>query len=126
MPLYKPMKKNAWKSRIKKACKAAGTYQPCFDEVIASLAGILEMRDRAEEQYIESGSSPIVKHTIRNGAVNIVKNPTLVVIMECNAQALAYWRELGLTSKAYKAMTGGLTVPEEESSLEQVLAELGI
>ena len=126
MPLYKPMKKNAWKSRIKKACKAAGTYQPFFDHVIASLAGILELRDRAEEQYIESGSSPIVKHTIRNGAVNIVKNPTLVVIMECNAQALAYWRELGLTSKAYKAMTGGLTVPEEESSLEQVLAELGI
>ncbi|MBR3361317.1 MAG: hypothetical protein IKG39_08270, partial [Lachnospiraceae bacterium] len=75
------MKKNAWKSRIKKACKAAGTYQPFFDHVIASLAGILEMRDRAEEQYIESGSSPIVKHTIRNGAVNIVKNPTLVVIM---------------------------------------------
>ena len=126
MPLYKPMKKNAWKSKIKKACKAAGTYQPFFDHVISSLAGILEMRDRAEEQYIESGSSPIVKHTIRNGAVNIVKNPTLVVIMECNAQALAYWRELGLTSKAYKAMTGGLTVPEEENSLEQVLAELGI
>ena len=126
MPLYKPMKKNAWKSRIKKACKAAGTYQPFFDHVIASLAGILEMRDRAEEQYIESGSSPIVRHTIRNGAVNIVKNPTLVVIMECNAQALAYWRELGLTSKSYKAMTGGLTVPEEENSLEQVLAELGI
>lgn len=120
------MKRRAWKSKIKKACKTAGTYQPFFDSVIDSLAGILEMRDAAEVQYIENGASPVVEYTNKNGATNIVKNPALVIIMEINAQALAYWRELGLTSKAYKAMTGGLTVPEEESSLEQVLAELGI
>ena len=87
---------------------------------------MLEIRDAAEEQYTAAGSVPVVRHTNKGGATNIVKNPALVIIMEINAQALAYWRELGLTSKAYKAMTGGLTVPEEESSLEQALAELGI
>ena len=86
----------------------------------------MEMRDNAQEKFEASGGNTIVKHTNKGGATNIVKNPALVVLMECNAQALAYWRELGLTSRAYKAMTGSLNVKVESKSLEEALTELGI
>ena len=120
------MNKTSWKKKIKKACEAANTYQPFFDSVIDTLAGIMELRDNAQEKFDASGGSTIVKHTNRGGSTNIVKNPALVVLMDCNAQALAYWRELGLTSRSYKAMTGSLNVQVESKSLEEALADLGI
>ena len=42
------MTKQRWKNKIKKAAQAAGTYQPYFDTVIETLAGILETRDKAQ------------------------------------------------------------------------------
>lgn len=120
------MKKQMWFKKIQESCEAAGTYQPFFDSVIDTLAGIMEMRDNAQEKFEASGGNTIVKHTNKGGATNIVKNPALVALMECNAQALAYWRELGLTSRAYKAMTGSLNVKVESKSLEEALTELGI
>lgn len=118
------MTKQKWKNRISKACEKAGTYQPFFDDVIDTLAGVMELRDSAQERYNASGGNPVIIHTNRNGAQNIVKNPALVVIMECNAVALPYWKELGLTSRAFKSMTGGLAVAEKEKTLEDILAEL--
>ena len=120
------MTRKKWKNKIKKACQAAGTYQPFFDPTIETLAAILEVRDAAEEKYLASGSSPVIKHTTKGGNTNIVKNPALVVLMDCNATALAYWRELGLTSRSFKAMTGTLAPVIQERSLEDALAELGI
>lgn len=120
------MTKKSWKTKIKKACVEAGTYQTFFDAVIDTLAGVMEMRDNAQEKFNQSGGNTIVKHTNKGGATNIVKNPALVVLMECNAQALAYWRELGLTSRSYKAMTGSLSVKVESETLESALANLGI
>ena len=120
------MKAKEWKAQIKDACETAGTYQPFFDAVIETLAGIMEMRDNAQEKFEQSGGNTIVKHTNKGGATNIVKNPALVVLMECNAQALAYWKELGLTSRSYKAMTGSLNVQIESKTFEAALAELGI
>ena len=120
------MNKTGWKKKIKKACEAAGTYQPFFESVIDSLAGIMELRDNAQEKFEASGGSTIVKHTNKGGSTNIVKNPALVVLMDCNTQALAYWKELGLTSRSYKAMTGSLNVKVESKTLEEALAELGV
>lgn len=120
------VKRSAWKTKIKKACETAGTYQPFFDAVIDSLAGVMELRDNAQEKFEASGGSTIVKHTNQGGSTNTVKNPALVVLLDCNAQALAYWRELGLTSRSYKAMTGSLNVKVESRSLEEALADLGI
>lgn len=118
------MTKKEWKTAIKKACRSAGTYQAFFDSVIDSLAGIMEMRDRAEEQYTASGGNPVIVHTNRNGATNIVKNPALVAVLDCNTQALAYWKELGLTSKAYKQMTGSVAPVQEGKTLEDLLSEM--
>lgn len=120
------MTKARWKNRIKRACKAAGTYQPFFDTVIDTLAGIMELRDNAQEKFETSGGNTIVKHTNKGGSTNIVKNPALVVIMDCNAQALAYWKELGLTSRSYKMMTGSLSLQDESQGFEEALAELGL
>ena len=120
------MNKKSWKSKIKKACVTAGTYQPFFDSVIDSLASIMELRDNAQEKFNASGGNTLVKHTNQGGNTNIVKNPALVVLLDCNAQALAYWRELGLTSRAYKSMTGSLNVKVESKSLEEALADLGV
>lgn len=120
------MKKDEWKQAIKDSCEAAGTYQPFFDSVIDTLAGIMEMRDNAQERFEATGGNTIIKHTNKGGATNIVKNPALVVLMDCNAQALAYWRELGLTSRSYKSMTGSLNVKVESRGFEEVLADLGI
>lgn len=120
------MDKKSWKRKIKKSCEDAGTYQPFFESVIDTLAGIMEMRDNAEERFQKLGGNTVVKHTNKGGSTNIVKNPALVVLMDCNAQALAYWRELGLTSRSYKSMTGSLERQEESQSLEEALASLGI
>ena len=119
------MRKKTWKNRIKDACLAAGTYKEPFDQVIDTLAGVLEMRDNAQEKFEASGGNTIVKHTNKGGSTNIVKNPALVVLMDCNAQALAYWRELGLTPRAYKAMTGTLE-QQNSTTLEDALAGLGV
>lgn len=120
------MRKQTWKNKIKDSCIEAGTYQPFFEQVIDTLAGILEMRDNANEKFEASGGNTIVKHTNKGGATNIVKNPALVVLMECNSQALLYWTQLGLTPKAYKSMTGTLNVKAEGKTLEDALSELGI
>lgn len=121
------MTKQKWKNKIKKACTAAGTYQPYYDSVIETLAGILETRDRAQEKFEEGGSSPIVKHTNKSGATNIIKNPALVVIMDCDAQALAYWRDLGLTPMGMKRLgEKGLVNQNKGVGLADALADLGI
>ena len=44
------MEQRKWKNKIKKACRDAGTYKPYFDNVIDTLASILEKRDEAEAQ----------------------------------------------------------------------------
>lgn len=118
------MKKNSWKKKIKESCEAAGTYQPFFDSVIDTLAGIMETRDLAAERFEEMGGSPVVKHTNKGGATNIVKHPALVVLMDCNAQALAYWRDLGLTPAGLKRIDENAVKPKKKSFLAEVIKEL--
>ena len=120
------MDKAEWKQVITESCRKAGTYQPFFDSVIETLAGIMELRDGAEEQYYESGGETVIEHTNQGGNTNTVKNPALVVLLDCNSQALAYWKELGLTAKSYKSMLGGAIKPEESLSLESLMDEIGI
>lgn len=120
------MKRQTWRRKIKQHCEDAGTYRPFFDPVIDTLAGILETRDEAEKQFIDSGGRTVTKHTNKGGASNMVKNPALVVVMECNAQALQYWQQLGLTSKAYKQLFADMRPPDGKSSFEDILSGLGV
>lgn len=98
------MKKKYWKKRIEASAKSAGTYRPYFDAIIETLADILEQRDSAQDQYMQTGARPVVAHTSKTGATNIVKNPALVIVMDLNQQALQYWRDLGLTPSGLKKL----------------------
>lgn len=120
------MKKEEWKQIIIKACEGAGTYQDYFETVIESLADILEKRDEAEEQYQESGGKPVAVHQNKGGHRNIVKNPALVVWMDLNTQALAYWRDLGLTPSGLKKLNAdALTAKATTDGFEKLLAKIG-
>lgn len=119
-------KKPTWRRKIRAACDEAGTYQPFFDLAIDQLAGIMENRDAAQEQYKASGSHPVIMHTNKGGNTNLVKNPALVIINECNQQALAYWRDLGLTPKGFKALGNDTTSTKKEATFEDLLSGIGI
>lgn len=114
-----------WKTKIKKACIEAGTYRPCFDAVIATLADILEKRDDAQELFIESGGNTIVMQTNKGGNDYIAKNPALVIVDDLNKTALSYWRDLGLTPKGLKAIDDKAMKPQKTDALTEVLRSLG-
>lgn len=120
------MKKQMWSKRIKKACEEVGTYKPAFDSVIDTLAGILELRDNAQERFDASGGQTVIEYTNKGGQVNAVKNPALVVLMDCNTQALAYWRDLGLSPAGLKRINEtAMKKSKGESMLEKALKEFG-
>lgn len=83
------------------------------------------MRDDAQEKFEASGGSTVVKHTNKAGASNIVKNPALVVIMDCNAQALAYWRDLGLTPAGLKKIDEQALKGQKRAGLSEILKGIG-
>ena len=117
--------KATWKRKIKAACQEAGTYRPQFDAVIDTLAATMAIRDEAEAQYKKSGSQPVIAHTNKGGHTNLKKHPALAVIQEQNQQALAYWRDLGLTPAGFKRLDG-TAVEKKEASFEEVLAKIGV
>jgi phage terminase small subunit len=116
-----------YRKKIVKDCKAIGTYKPQFDGAIDTLCGILEKRDNAQELFEKSGGKVIVKHTNKGGATNLEQNPALRLINDLNRDALAYWRELGLTPAALKRIdeTAVKTVKKEPSALEKALMKFG-
>lgn len=118
------MDRKEWKKRILDACEEAGTYRPFFDSVIDTLSGIMETRDNAQEQFYALGGKTIVKHTNKGGSTNIVKNPALVVVMDCNSQALAYWRDLGLTPAGYKRLDAELVKDTGSVAFEKLLEKI--
>lgn len=117
------MKKKAWKTRIKKACTAAGTYKPYFDHVIGELAGILERRDQLEEAYAED-PQPIVEYAYKEGVSNKIKNPILGMIEDAQKQALAYWKELGLTPAGLRRINEMALKEAEQTKSNSLLDKL--
>lgn len=121
------MTADEWKRKIKRHCKAAGTYRPFFDSVITTLAGILERRDEALQQYELSGRNPVIVHTNKAGASNLEQNPALRAVNDMNRDALAYWRDLGLTPAGLKRINEeNMKTQDQQVSLGSVLKDLGI
>lgn len=115
-----------WKRKIEKACEAAGTYREYFDPVIATLAEILEKRDAAQKEFIESGARIMIEYTNKAGATNLVQNPLVRVINDLNRDALTYWKELGLTAASLKKINEqAIKARIELSPLDKALSELG-
>lgn len=82
----------------------------------------MENRDKTMEEYQNRGASPVVKHTNKGGNTNFVKNPFLVLANDLNAQALAYWRDLGLTPAGLKKLNAEVVKDKQEGSFEKLLA----
>lgn len=119
------MDKSAWVARIKESTIAAGMYRPYFDDVIDTLADILERRDIARALFAESGGNVLVNHTNKAGATNIEQNPVLRMINDLNRDALAYWRDLGLTPAGLKRIDEHSMKQRKKSALGEALKGLG-
>lgn len=120
------MKKADWKREIVKKCESVGTYKKEFLPVINTLADILEERDRVRTQYRQEGSQPVVEFVSDRGAVNKRKNPLLLTWEDLNKDALAYWKELGLTPAGLRKLNAETVKGEKAAgSLEKLLAGLG-
>jgi hypothetical protein len=123
----KPKSRATWKSKIKKQMIAVGTYNEAFDPAIDTLADILEQRDAALQEFLDSGGEACFEHVSDRGAVNIKKNPRLIVWQDLNTQALAYWRDLGLTPAGLKKLNDAvLKAAKKGTPLEEALKGLGI
>lgn len=96
------MDKSDWKKKIKKAMDDNGIEKSRFSMVVDTLADILEQRDNAFEEFINSGGDACIVKTSDRGAKNIAKNPQLMIWLDLNNTALAYWRDLGLTPAGLK------------------------
>lgn len=119
------MNADEWKRAIRRATKAAGTYKKTFDAPIDALAKILEQRDSVYQEYLDGGAVPVVERVSDRGARNSAKNPLLTLWMELNRDALAYWRELGLTPSGLKRLNeSAMASTKEQSALEKALASL--
>lgn len=119
------MNREEWRARITASCTAAGTYRPWFDDVIDTLADILERRDIARALFEESGGNVLVNHTNKAGATNIEQNPVLRLINDLNRDALAYWRDLGLTPAGLKKIDEQSMKQRRKSALGEALQGLG-
>ena len=118
------MDRKWWKRTILKQCQAVGTYDPAFDSVIDTLSQLLEQRDCAYAAFVAEGGEVCIEHTQDRGAKNLKKNPMLQVWMDLNAQALAYWRDLGLTPAGLKRINDAAMQKPKVSVLAQALKEL--
>lgn len=114
-----------WTNRVKGCMVAAGTYREYFDDVIATLAGILEKRDKAQLLFEKSKGDVLVKHTNKAGATNIEQNPVLRLINDLNRDALAYWRDLGLTPAGLKRIDEQAMKKRKKNALGEALKGLG-
>lgn len=121
------MNKTRWKKTIKDQTEGLGTYRKEFDPLIDTLADILEQRDEAYKEYVDSGTGKTIEHKSDRGAVNIKKNPMLQIWEDLNKQALDFWKELGLSPASLKRLNEAALQPkkEEGSALEKALAKFG-
>ena len=67
----------------------------------------------------------VVEHTNKNGSTYLEQNPALRLINELNRDALAYWRDLGLTPAGLKKIDEDALKKKKESALAAALRSLG-
>lgn len=119
------MKKSGWKTKIKKSCVEAGTWKDCFAQPAETLADILEKRDAAQTAFEADGGEILVTYTNKGGAENQAVHPALKLVNELNRDALAYWRDLGLTPAGLRKINEDALKPKRASPLADALRDAG-
>lgn len=94
-----------WKAKLKKACIENSTYEDSFDSSLQILAEILARRDSVKEAYEEFGG----KAYVTNDDGDLVRNPALATLNDCEKTALPYFRDLGLTPAGLKKIDSDKT-----------------
>lgn len=115
------MKKDEWVEQIIENCNGVGTYRKEFDDAIDTLASILEKRDLAEATFNESDGKLVV---LQNGGKTSGINPLLRVWADLNTQALAYWRDLGLTPSGLKKLNEKALTLKATKGIDDVVEAL--
>ena len=118
------MRASCWKRKIIQQCKDVDTYQDSFLGAISTLADLLERRDEAYAEFVADGSQTTVERISDRGAVNRVINPVLKLWQDLNRDALAYWRDLGLTPAGYKRLNLEAAQTKSQDGLESLLSKL--
>lgn len=116
------MTKKQWIKAIKKGLRIAPEYIPAFDITISICAEILEERDNVHDEYVKTGSKPIIDFTSDRGAVNKKPNPLLKQWQELNTAALSYLRDLGITPAGLRKLQG--QIPKEEDKSKKGFSKL--
>lgn len=119
------MTKDKWIYVIVDACQRAGTYQECFMSAIETLGGILERRDEAENSYDNTGRRIVVEKVDARGNSSMMPNPALRVLNQLDHEALAYWRDLGLTPAGLKKINEAAMKEKSADPLAEALKDLG-
>ena len=124
------MDKYEWHNLIIAQTKDLGVYKKSFDSVIDTLASILEKRDIALKKFEDNGGELVTEFVSDRGATNLKRNPRLQVWQDLNTQALAYWRDLGLTPAGFKKLKdleikSASDVSGLERALNGIARELG-
>lgn len=114
-----------WRSKIKRACNAAGCYQKSFDITIALLADVLERRDEILNEFDNTGREYVKEYTNKGGATNEIVNPLLTKLEKHEELANKYLNDLGLTAKSLKSLGTALD-KKEDGSFESLLEQIGI
>lgn len=101
-----------------------GTYKAQYMSAINRTAELMVELDRLMERYEAEGHEPIVEHTNKAGATNLVESPTRSAIDKVYTQLLAHERELGLTPAAMKKLGETINQGPQKSPLEMALEKL--
>ena len=118
------MKASQWKRKLIQQCKDVDTYQDSFLGAITTLASLLERRDEAYAEFVAGGSQTMVTRISDRGAVNQAINPLLKLWQDLNRDALAYWRDLGLTPAGYKRLNLEAAQAKSNDGFEKILSQL--
>ena len=118
------MKALQWKRKIIQQCKDVDTYQDAFLGAISTLSSLLERRDQAYAEFVAGGCQTMVERVSDRGAVNQSINPLLRLWQELNRDALAYWRDLGLTPAGYKRLNLEAAQAKSNDGFEKILSQL--
>lgn len=117
----KAISERAFYQSVHQKCRRLGIWHPEFEVPARRLAKIY-VRIADVESRIEADSfEPVVEHTNKSGATNMVKNPLLSQIDALYDQALVYERELGLTPAALKRITDSAAAEKPKDRFSEIL-----
>lgn len=97
---------NIRKDIIKKM-ENIGMYNDSYLITIDTLARAIFDYHKAIKLYEDTGGNLVISHTIRNGAVNLVKNPIYLSIEKLRSDIFSFSKELGLTPNTKKGDNAG-------------------